>query len=39
MLVDESEQLYPNNKETTECVNESLLDAHANISELFGVEE
>jgi hypothetical protein len=39
MLVDESEKLYPNNKQTTECVNERLLDAHDNISALFGVEE
>jgi hypothetical protein len=39
MLVDESEKLYPNNKQTTECVNERLLDAHDNISVLFGVEE
>jgi len=39
MLVDESELLYPNNKQTTQCVNDRLLDAHDNISEHFGVEE
>lgn len=39
MLVDESERLYPNNKRTTEYVNERLMDAHDNISERFGVEE
>ena len=39
MIVDESELLYPNNKQTTEYVNERLLDAHDNISEHFGVEE
>ena len=38
MIVDESELLYPNNKQTTECVNNRLMDAHDNISELFGVE-
>ena len=39
MIVDESEQLYPNNKQTTECVNDRLMDAYDNITELFGVEE
>lgn len=39
MLVDESERLYPNNKRTTEYVNERLMDAHDNISERFGVKE
>ena len=38
MIVDEGEQLYPNNKKTTECVNDRLLDAHDNILENFGVE-
>lgn len=38
MIVDESEQLYPNNKQTTEYVNERLMDAHDNIVYLFGVE-
>jgi hypothetical protein len=39
MIVDESELLYPNNKQTTEFVNDRLLDAYDNIKELFGVEE
>ncbi len=39
MIIDESEQLYPNNKKTTECVNDRLLDAHDNILEHFGVAE
>ena len=39
MIVDESEQLYPNNKQTTECVNDRLMDAYDNITELFGVKE
>ena len=39
MIVDESERLYPNNKQTTECVNDRLLDAYDNIKEHFGVEE
>ena len=39
MIVDESERLYPNNKQTTEFVNDRLLDAYDNITELFGVEE
>lgn len=39
MIVDESEQLYPNNKQTTEYVNDRLMDAHDNIAEHFGVEE
>ena len=39
MIVDESELLYPNNKQTTEFVNDSLLDAYDNIKEHFGVEE
>lgn len=39
MIVDESELLYPNNKQTTECVNDRLMDAHDNIVEHFGVEE
>ena len=39
MLVEESELLYPNNKLTTHHVNNRLLDAYDNISELFGVEE
>ena len=39
MIVDESELLYPNNKQTTECVNDRLMDAYDNITELFGVEE
>ena len=39
MIVDESELLYPNNKQTTECVNDRLLDAYDNIKEHFGVEE
>ena len=39
MIIDESEQLYPNNKKTTECVNDRLLDAHDNILEHFGVKE
>lgn len=38
MIVDESELLYPNNKQTTECVNDRLMDAHDNIAEYFGVE-
>ena len=38
MIVDESEQLYPNNKQTTEYVNERLMDAHDNIVDLFGIE-
>ena len=38
MIVDESEQLYPNNKQTTECVNDRLMDAYDNIKELFRVE-
>ena len=37
MIVDESERLYPNNKQTTECVNDRLLDAYDNIKEHFGV--
>jgi adenosyl cobinamide kinase/adenosyl cobinamide phosphate guanylyltransferase len=43
-LVDESELLYEH-EETTECVNEALMDAHHNIAlhfgfaERFGVEE
>ena len=43
-LVDESELLYEHD-ETTECVNEALMDAHHNIAihfgfaEQFGVEE
>ena len=39
MIVDESELLYPNNKQTTEFVNDRLMDAYDNITELFGVEE
>ena len=39
MIVDESELLYPNNKQTTEFVNDRLLDAYDNIKEHFGVEE
>ena len=39
MIVDESELLYPNNKQTTKCVNDRLMDAHDNIVEHFGVEE
>ena len=39
MIVDESELLYPNNKQTTLCVNDRLRDAYDNIAELFGVEE
>ena len=39
MIVDESELLYPNNKQTTECVNDRLMDAYDNIAEHFGVEE
>ena len=44
MMVDESELLYKH-EETTECVNEALMDAHHNIAihfgfaEHFGVEE
>lgn len=38
MIVDESELLYPNNKQTTECVNDRLMDAHDNIAEYFGVD-
>jgi len=44
MMVDKSELLYEH-EETTECVNEALMDAHHNISihfgfaEHFGVEE
>ena len=44
MMVDESELLYEH-EETTECVNEVLMDAHHNIAihfgfaEHFGVEE
>ena len=44
MMVDESELLYEH-EETTECVNEALMDAHHNIAihfgfaEHFGVEE
>ena len=38
MIVDESEQLYSNNKQTTESVNERLMDAHDNIVDLFGIE-
>ena len=43
-MVDESELLYEH-EETTECVNEALMDAHHNIAihfgfaEHFGVEE
>jgi hypothetical protein len=43
-MVDESELLYEH-EETTECVNEALMDAHHNIAihfgfaEQFGVEE
>jgi hypothetical protein len=39
MIVDESELLYPNNKQTTEFVNDRLLDAYDNIKEHFGVSE
>jgi hypothetical protein len=39
MIVDESELLYPNNKQTTEFVNDRLLDAYDNIKEHFGVAE
>lgn len=39
MIVDESELLYPNNKQTTEFVNDRLLDAYDNIKEHFGVTE
>jgi hypothetical protein len=39
MIVDESELLYPNNKQTTEFVNDRLLDAYDNIKEHFGVKE
>ena len=40
MLVEESELLYPNNHRlTTHHVNNRLLDAYDNISELFGVKE
>jgi len=39
MIVDESELLYPNNKQTTEFVNNRLLDAYDNIKQHFGVEE
>ena len=44
MMVDESELLYEH-EETTECINEALMDAHHNIAihfgfaEHFGVEE
>jgi len=44
MLVDEDEQLFAHD-ETTDCVNESLMDAHHNIAlefgfgKQFGVEE
>ena len=44
MMVDKSELLYEH-EETTECVNEALMDAHHNIAihfgfaEHFGVEE
>ena len=37
-MVDESELLYEH-EETTECVNEALMDAHHNIAIHFGVEE
>ena len=39
LIVRESELLYPNNKQTTEFVNDRLLDAYDNIKEHFGVEE
>ena len=35
MMVDESELLYEH-EETTECVNEALMDAHHNIAIHFG---
>ena len=35
MLVDEDEQLFAHD-ETTDCVNESLMDAHHNIALEFG---
>ena len=37
-MVDKSELLYEH-EETTECVNEALMDAHHNIAIHFGVEE
>ena len=37
-LVDESELLYEH-EETTECVNEALMDAHHNIALHFGFAE
>ena len=37
-MVDESELLYEH-EETTECVNEVLMDAHHNIAIHFGIEE
>ncbi len=37
-LVDESELLYEH-EETTECVNEALMDAHHNIAIHFGFAE
>ena len=37
-MVDESELLYEH-EETTECVNEALMDAHRNIAIHFGVEQ
>ena len=38
MMVDESELLYKH-EETTECVNEALMDAHHNIAIHFGFAE
>ena len=38
MMVDESELLYEH-EETTECVNEALMDAHHNIALHFGFAE
>ena len=38
MMVDESELLYEH-EETTECVNEALMDAHHNIAIHFGFAE
>ena len=37
-MVDESELLYEH-EETTECVNEALMDAHHNIAIHFGLKE
>lgn len=37
MVVDEGEELYPNNKQTTKYVNERLMDTYDNISGNLGI--